>query len=190
MSRTISTIDSADLHVGMAKIAFKSYVAIDDYSLLDFSEDNLLFSLKDSFDLASNDASSTDITTDQGQTLDSVITDPGSSEISFDLPSMHTTYLAQFFSTATVTSPANTGKMADGTAIASATSFFNTPKESELTIEVESQSGKTDIVWGRVKFTAVLAKGDNSVMVIRLKGKVLANGGTAGDVSIRKASSL
>lgn len=185
MAKTLTRQLLNDLHKGNSSIALLPVKNGEvDFSALDFTEADLIFSLKDSFQISQEDPEVTEIKIDQGDETIDTDTDAGSVNISANYPSNAEEAFAFFYeeatTTATVTAP--DGKKYKGKG------FFNTPKEVECSLLAQSQSKKTAIVFARVKLTVSMKQDDASnPLYLALTGKVLTNlKENAGDFVILK----
>lgn len=163
-----------DLHRGCAAVkllAVPSGGAVS-FSSLSFAEADEIFTVKDTFQISQDDASTEEIKIDQNdETIDTDITQ-GEMKIQGDIPSVNQALLAYFFETgqssASVTIETGVALTGKG--------YFKSPKEVIASVLVVSASKKTALAFARVKLTASLAQDSTSdPVVVRFSGTVLAN---------------
>lgn len=163
-----------DLHRGCASIkllAVPSGGSVD-FTTLNFSSADEIYTLKDTFQITQDDPSSEEIKIDQNdETIDTDVTS-GEMKLQGDIPSVAAPLLAYFYeegqSSASVT--AEVGGTYSGKG------FFKTPKEVLATVLVVSASKKTAVVFGRVKLVASLTQDSTAdPLCVRFAGTVLGN---------------
>lgn len=173
MAKTLTKALLKDLHKGNSCIALLPVKAGQvDFATLDFSEADLIFSIKDSFQISQDDPEVTEIKIDQNDEVIDTDTEPGALNISANYPVNAEEAFAYFYEagaeTSSVTAPDGgkyTGK-----------GFFNTPKEIECSMFVQSQSKASAIVFGRVKITVSMKQDDSqNPLYLALTGKLLTN---------------
>lgn len=161
------------LHKGNASIALLPLTSGEvDLSTLDFKNADLIYSLKDSFQISQDTPEVTDVKIDQGDAVIDTDTEAGAINITGNYPTNAEEAFGYFYeagvTTSTVTGPDGTSYTGKG--------FFNTPKEVECSLLAQSQSKKTAIAFARVKLTVSMKQDDSSQpMYLALTGKVLTN---------------
>lgn len=195
-----------DLHIGNASISLLPYNAagVDITSGLDFSNADQIFTLEGSFNLASDDASNTDIKIDQHQeVIDTQIDKGGNWRMTGNIPSVSAELLEYFFTEgATIsagTAQAKTGvKGAEG-AYYTGKGFLATPEVIEVTVLAESESKNTAILFPHVKMIVSKPKKDDNTnpAYLSFTGYILPNPYTkgsgnepVGDFAVLKAASV
>jgi len=173
-----------DLHRGCAAISLLSYSSGVNLATINFEGADQIFTMKDTFQINQADPTTEEIKIDQGNRTIDVDTETGEFNITGQIPSVATALYDFFYSQALATAGA-TGQ--SGTAYTGKT-YFNTPKEVQCSVLVESQSKKTAVGFANVKFTAVMEKDDNSKpMYLKFIGTVLLNStANQGDIMVYK----
>lgn len=188
MAATLTHSMLEDLHRGCASIkllAVPSGGSVD-FKTLSFAQADEVFTLKDTFQITQDDASTDEIKIDQNdETIDTDVT-TGEMKLQGDIPSVAVPLLTYFFeagqTAASVT--AATGETYTGAA------FFKTPKEVIASVLVVSASKKTAVAFARVKLVASLTQDNTSdPLCVRFAGTVLGNLKSGeGDFSVLKKS--
>lgn len=175
MSATLTKAMLADLMKGNASISLLPCPADGkvDFSDLDFTAADQIFSTKDSFTIASADVTSTELKIDQfNETIDTEY-EEGEYTINANVPSMAKEVLEYFYNAGVTISQM---KGQDGTTTYDGEGFLER-KEIYATILVESASKKTAICFARVRATVNPPSRDNNSDPAYLKfvGTILAN---------------
>lgn len=178
-----------DLHKGCAAISLLPYTnGVTSFGGLNFTAADQIFTIKDSFQIAKDTPTVTEIKIDQGDTTIDTDTQEGDWTLSGQIPSVATALLEYFFNTGETISSAVKGQ--DGTSYASGKAFFSTPKEVHVTMMVESASKKTAIIFANVKLTVGLSNDSSeNPAYLNLTGNILTNAeptGIVGDWAVVK----
>lgn len=179
-----------DLHVGNASLSLLPYSAsgVDITSGLDFSNADQIFTLEGSFNLESDDPSSTDIRIDQHQeVIDTSIDKGGNWRMTGNIPSIATALLEYFFTEGSAIA-AGTASNLTGVTGAEGTyytgrGFLATPETIEVTILAESESKNTAILFPHVKMIVSKPKKDDNdnPAYLSFVGFILPNPYKSGD---------
>lgn len=174
-----------DLHIGNASLSLLAYssTGLDITSGVSFANADQIFTLEGSFNLTSDDPSSTDIKIDQHQeVIDTQIDKGGNWRMTGNIPSIAQSLLEYFFTEgATVaagTASTPTGVTgADGTAYYTGKGFLATPETIEVSVLAESESKNTAILFPHVKMIVSKPKKDdnNNPAYLSFVGFVLPN---------------
>lgn len=178
-----------DLHIGNACLSLLPYSAsgVDITSGLDFSNADKIYTLEGTFNLETDDASSTDIKIDQHQEVIDVQIDKGGNwRMTGNIPSVAAELLGYFFtegaSIAAGTAASKTGvKGGEGTYY-TGQGFMATPETIEVTVLAESESKNTAILFPHVKMIVSKPKKDDNAnpAYLTFTGFVLPNPYTKG----------
>ena len=195
-----------DLHIGNACLSILPYSAsgVDITSGLDFSAADQLYTLEGSFNLSTDDASSSDIRIDQHQEVIDVQIDKGGNwRMTGNIPSIASSLLGYFFTEGAAieagTAATKTGVkgQTDGGSSTYYTGqgFLATPESVELTILAESESKNTAILFPHVKMIVSKPKKDDNAnpAYLTFTGFILPNPYTknsalVGDFAVLKAT--
>lgn len=153
-----------DLHIGNACLSILPYVSagVNIASGLDFSNADKIYTLEDSFNLTSDDASSTDIRIDQHQEVIDVQIDKGGNwQMTGNIPSMAAELLGYFF-TEGVAIAASAGVTGGEGDFYSGQGFMATPETIEVTVLAESETKNTAILFPHVKMIVSKPKKDDN----------------------------
>jgi len=184
----------SDLHIGSACLSIKSYTAgtgVDLSAAQSFADADQLYTLEGSFNLSSDDSSSSDIRIDQHQkVIDTSITKGGNWRMSGNIPSQATALLQYFYpeATASVTVTGAESSSYSGAA------FLNDPEIIEVSVLAESESKNTAILFPRVKLVVSQPRKDdnNNPVYLSFVGYILPNENTTtnknGDFVVLKAA--
>lgn len=173
-----------DLHRGCAAISLLPYSSGVNLATIDFEGADQIFTLKDTFQINQADPTTEEIKIDQGNRTIDVDTETGEFNITGQIPSVATALFDFFYSQALATAAA---KGQTGVSYTGKT-YFNTPKEVQCSVLVESQSKKTAVGFANVKFAAVMVNDDNSKpLYLKFTGTVLLNStANQGDIMVYK----
>lgn len=177
----MATLDSSiirDLHKGVAKIeVIPTTAASMSLNNVNFSDADLLYSLKDSFAINEEEASEEVIKVDQGDAEIDTDIEAGQMTFSGNLPSIAEEVFDYFYTSkgAASTSDGYSGK-----------SYSRTPKSNKVTCRVTSESGESVIVFANVKLRGRMVHDDmDNPLYIAFVGTVLTNEDeNAGDFAI------
>lgn len=182
------------LHKGNAAIALKSITGGSvDFSSLDFSDADLLYSIKGTFQITQDDPEVSELKIDQGDAVIDTTTEAGAITIVGSYPTIHEDAFAYFYKEGiTVTGMKGPSTGAGGTsATYNGKSFFNTPKQIECALMAQSQDESTAIAFARVQLTVVMRQdNEDQPFYLAVTGKVLTNlmEGEGDFVVLKKAS--
>ena len=178
-----------DLHIGNACLSLLAYSAsgVDITSGLDFSAADKIYTLEGTFNLETDDASSSDIRIDQHQEVIDVQIDKGGNwRMTGNIPSISTALLQYFFTEGSAisagTAANKTGvKGGEGTYY-TGQGFMATPETIEVTVLAESESKNTAILFPHVKMIVSKPKKDdnNNPAYLSFVGFILPNPYTKG----------
>lgn len=187
-----------DLHIGNACLSLKAYTpaGVDITTAQDFSAADKIYTLEGTFNLESDDPSSTDIRIDQHQEVIDVQLDKGGNwRMTGNIPSVATALLDYFFTegqaTATVTGGESTTYSGKG--------YLATPEVIEVTVLAESESKNTAILFPHVKMVVSKPKKDDNdnPAYLSFTGFILPNPFTkgtpatpVGDFAVLKATTV
>lgn len=193
-----------DLHVGNASISLLAYTngGVDITSGLDFSSADRIFTLEGSFNLTSDDPTSSDIKIDQYQeVIDTKITKGRNWRMTGNIPSQAQALLEYFYTegstiaAGTAASPKGV-KGADG-AFYTGEGFLSTPETKEVTTLVESESKNTAVLFAHVKLiVSPMRRDDNdNPAYFPFVGYILPNpykkdSTLVGDFAVLKAATM
>lgn len=160
----MATLTSAmldDLHIGNATISLKEYnsAGLDITTAQSFANADQIYTLEGSFNLTSDDPTSTEIRIDQHQqVIDQVIVKGGNWRMTGNIPSVAQALIEYFFTegatAATVTGAESTTYDGKG--------FMLTPETIEVSVLVESESKNTAILFPHVKLIVSPVKKDDN----------------------------
>ena len=195
MAATLTQAMLDDLHIGNASLSLLAYNAagVDISAAMDFSAADQIFTLEGSFNLSSDDPSSSEIRIDQHQkVIDQNIEKGGNWRMTGHIPSVAQDLIEYFFTegVATGTITGSNGKTYSGKG------FLSTPETIEVSILVESESQNTAILFPHVKLIVSPVKKDDNTnpAYLSFTGFILPNpfknqGGTyVGDFAVLKAA--
>jgi len=179
----------ADLHIGSASLSLIAYPAAGlDLATVDFSSADKIFTLEGTFNLTSDDPSSTDIRIDQHQkVIDTNIEKGGNWRMTGNIPSQATALLQYFFNEG-ATTVAVTGAESQNY---SGAAFYNTPEVIEVAVLAESESKNTAILFSHVKMVVSNPRKDDNTnpLYLAFTGFILPNGKSGqGDFAVLKAT--
>lgn len=161
MPATLTHAMLDDLHIGNACLSLKPYVSggVDITTAMSFADAEKIYTLEGTFNLETDDPSSTDIRIDQHQEVIDVQIDKGGNwRMTGNIPSIAKELLAYFFTdgsdTATITGGEETTYAGKG--------FMATPETIEVTVLAESESKNTAILFPHVKMIVSKPKKDDN----------------------------
>lgn len=202
MPATLTHAMLDDLHIGNASLSLLPYNAagVDITSGLDFTGADQIFTLEGTFNLESDDPSSTDIKIDQHQeVIDTSIDKGGNWRMTGNIPSIAQELLDYFYVAGAAieagTLASKTGvKGAEG-AYYTGKGFMATPETIEVTILAESESKNTAILFPHVKMIVSKPKKDDndnpaylSFVGFVLPNPYKKNNNLVGDFAVLKAT--
>lgn len=189
MPATLTHAMLEDLHIGNACLSLLPYPAggLDITAGVDFSDADKIFTLEGTFNLESDDPSSSDIKIDQHQEVIDVQLDKGGNwRMTGNIPSVAVELLEYFFTEgqaiAAGTAASKTGvKGGEGTYY-TGKGFLASPEIIEVSVLAESESKNTAILFPHVKMiVSKPKKGDNAnPAYLSFVGFVLPNPFTKG----------
>ena len=195
-----------DLHIGNACLSILPYTpgGVDITAGVDFSAADQLYTLEGTFNLETDDASSSDIRIDQHQEVIDVQIDKGGNwRMTGNIPSIASALLSYFF---TEGSAVAAGTAANKTGVKGHTEggsaayytgqgFLATPETIEVTVLAESESKNTAILFPHVKMIVSKPKKDDNSnpAYLTFTGFILPNpyqksGTYVGDFAVLKAT--
>lgn len=178
----------APLHKGNASIQLLPVTdgKVSNLATLDFTDADLIYSIKDSFNISQDDPEVTELKIDQGDAVIDTDTESGAINITGNYPTIAQEAFEYFFNKGEAVTAI---KSQDGKSYAGQ-SFFNTPKEVECSVLATSQDGSTAIAFARVKLTVAIKQDDSSnPLYLAVSGKVLSNlADGVGDFAVLKAA--
>ena len=179
----------ADLHKGMASLTLLPYDSTNGatFSNMDFSDGDVIITLKDTFSITPSAPTTEEIKIDQkDQTIDTT-TETGEYKMAGQIPSVAVELLDYFMSSAAAVTTL-TGQ--EGTTY-SGKSYFTSTREVEAAVLVESASKKSAIAFARVKFVipGVTVENSSTPTYLAFDADILANAATGeGDFAILKGA--
>ena len=193
-----------DLHIGNACLSLLPYNAagLDFTAGVDFSNADKLYTLEGTFNLETDDASSTDIRIDQHQEVIDVQIDKGGNwRMTGNIPSVAAELLGYFFTEgaaiAAGTASSQTGVKGGEGSYYTGQGFMATPEVIEVSVLAESESKNTAILFPHVKMIVSKPKKDDNSNPAYLSfvGFVLPNpakngGNYVGDFAVLKAAAV
>jgi hypothetical protein len=167
------------LHKGNAAIALKPVTGgAVDFSTLDFSDADLLYSIKGTFSITQDDPEVSELKIDQGDAVIDTTTEAGAITITGSYPTIAEDAFAYFYKegiAVTAMKGPSTGAGATSATYAGK-SFFNTPKQIEASLLAQSQDESTAIAFARVQMTVVMRQdNEDQPFYLAVTGKVLTN---------------
>lgn len=191
-----------DLHIGNACLSILPYTSagVDITSGLDFSDADKIYTLEDSFNLTSDDPSSTDIRIDQHQEVIDVQIDKGGNwQMTGNIPSVAAELLGYFFTEGSAiaagTAQAPKGVKGGEGDFYTGQGFMATPETIEVTVLAESESKNTAILFPHVKMIVSKPKKDDNAnpAYLSFTGFILPNpyksgNNYVGDFAVLKAA--
>ena len=190
MAATLTHALLADLHKGITATALIPCLnGSATLNAADFSDADLIYSLKDSFQVDWSEPTVDEIKVDQNdETIDSDMSDIGDVTITANYPTQAVAALEYFFEKAKAVSGVKGPGWESGDATYSGASFFKKPKQVEVSLMSTSASGKSCIIFARVQFTAREQRdNDTGLWYIALTGKMLSNlADGEGDIAVLK----
>lgn len=181
----------ADLHSGCAAISFLAYSSGFTYASADFTDADQLFTLKDSFQITSDDPSFENIQVDQyDEIIDQVLTKGGNWMLQGNVPSIATAIFDYFYTSGVTIASGSEIKGQEGDSY-TGSSYYMTPNEVEVSLLVESESRQTAICFARVKLVLnnLQHDDDTNPSYSHFTGAVLPNGTSGqGDFAILKSA--
>ena len=162
------------LHKGNAAIALlPTESGSVDFASLDFSQADLIYSIKGTFQITQDDPEVSELKIDQGDSVIDSTTTSGAITITASYPTIAEEAFAFFYKEAKEVSGVKgitSGKTYSGK------SFFNTPKQIETSLMALSQDESTAIAFARVQFTVVMRQdNEDQPFYLSVTGKVLSN---------------
>ncbi len=173
MAATLTKAMLDDLHTGCASVSVLDWSAPAAISGLNFKDADQLFSLENSLVLSPDDPSGEGIYVDQKHMLIDYSMESGDWTLTLNVPTTNEVLYDRFFEKAE-TSVTVTGQNGDTLSGAG----YGVPKEVDLSVCLTSESGKTAIALGHVKFLASFPNIENRTtpLYVKLVGHVLENG--------------
>lgn len=167
------------LHKGNAAIALKSVTGgAVTFSSLDFSDADLLYSIKGTFNISQDDPEVSELKIDQGDAVIDTNTQAGAITITGSYPTIAEAAFEYFYKKGIAVTSMNgpaTGAGATSSTY-SGTSFFNTPQQIECSLLAQSQDEGTAIAFARVQMTVVMRQdNEDQPFYLAVTGKVLTN---------------
>ena len=162
------------LHKGNAAIALKETEnGVVEFSTLDFSDADLIYSIKGTFNISQDDPEISELKIDQGDAVIDSTTESGAITITASYPTIAEDAFAFFYKSA----KSVTGvKGLTSAKTYAGKSFFNTPKQIECSLLAVSQDESTAIAFARVQFTVVMKQdNEDQPFYLSVTGKVLTN---------------
>ena len=157
------------------------------FSTLDFSNADLIYSIKGTFQITQDEPEVSELKIDQGDAVIDSTTESGAITITASYPTLAEDAFAYFYKSAKDVSGVKgiqSGKTYSGK------SFFNTPKQIECSLLAVSQDESTAIAFARVQFTVVMKQdNEDQPFYLSVTGKVLTNLNDAeGDFAVLKSA--
>ena len=162
------------LHKGNAAIALKPVTGgVVEFATLDFSDADLIYSIKGTFQINQDESEVSELKIDQGDAVIDSTTEAGAITITASYPTIASEVFEYFY---------KAGKAVDS--IKSSTSgvtysgstFFNTPKNIECSLLALSQDESTAIAFARVQLTVVMKQdSEDNPFYLSVTGTVLTN---------------
>ena len=150
-----------DLHIGNACLSLLAYTpaGVDITTAVDFSAADKIYTLEGTFNLETDDASSSDIRIDQHQEVIDVQIDKGGNwRMTGNIPSIASELLGYFFTDGAETAQITGGEGDHYTG----KGFLATPETIEVTVLAESESKNTAILFPHVKMIVSKPKKDDN----------------------------
>lgn len=167
------------LHKGNAAIALLPVSGGSvEFATLDFSEADLLYSIKGTFNINQDDPEVSELKIDQGDAVIDTTTEAGAITITGSYPTIAEDAFAYFYKEGIAVSAMKGPATGAGSTSAtySGKSFFNTPKQIECSLMAQSQDESTAIVFARVQMTVVMRQdNEDQPFYLAVTGKVLTN---------------
>lgn len=167
------------LHKGNAAIALLPVSGGSvEFATLDFSEADLLYSIKGTFNINQDDPEVSELKIDQGDAVIDTTTEAGAITITGSYPTIAEDAFAYFYKEGIAVSAMKGPATGAGSTSAtySGKSFFNTPKQIECSLMAQSQDESTAIVFARVQMTVVMKQdNEDQPFYLAVTGKVLTN---------------
>lgn len=202
-SPTLTKEMLADLHSGNAAISILPYdatngtifVAGQGQTAVDFSEADQLFTLKDSFNLTSDDPSYSDVKIDQfDKVIDTIFEQGGNWRATGNIPSVAVELFDYFYEAGNTISVAINGQTIDGKhQTYTGKSYMNTKKNIEVVMLVESESRNTAIAFAHVRLSVndTAKDDDTNPAYLHFTAAFLPNGASGqGDFAILAGQGL
>ena len=179
----------ADLHKGMASLTLLPYDSTKGaiFSNMDFSEGDVIITLKDTFSITPSAPTTEEIKIDQKDLVIDTTVEKGDYKMAGQIPSNAVKLFDYFMESAKEVSSVK-GK--DGNTY-SGKSYYIEPKEVICSVLVESASQKTAIVFAKVKFVVPGVTIENAATpaFVGFNADILANALSAqGDFAVLKAA--
>lgn len=195
MAATLTHAMLDDLHIGNACLSLLPYTSggLDITSAVDFSDAEKIYTLEGTFNLTTDDASSTDIRIDQHQEVIDVQIDKGGNwQMTGNIPSIAAELLSYFFTDGSTTGTITGGESTTYTG----KGFMATPETVEVSVLAESESKNTAILFPHVKMIVSKPKKDDNSnpAYLTFTGFILPNpfkksNAYVGDFAVLKAGS-
>lgn len=163
------------LHKGNAAIALLPISGGSvEFATLDFTEADLLYSIKGTFSISQDDPEVTELKIDQGDAVIDTTTEAGAITIAGSYPTIAEAAFEYFYKEGKAVESIK-GPGANGVSY-SGKSFFNTPKQIECALMAQSQDESTAIAFARVQMTVVMRQdNEDQPFYLAVTGKVLTN---------------
>lgn len=161
MPATLTHAMLDDLHIGNACLSLKPYTpgGVDITTAMSFADAEKIYTLEGTFNLETDDPSSTDIRIDQHQEVIDVQIDKGGNwRMTGNIPSIAKELLSYFFTDGSDTATITGGE----TATYVGKGFMATPETIEVTVLAESESKNTAILFPHVKMIVSKPKKDDN----------------------------
>lgn len=167
------------LHKGNAAIALLPVTGGSvSFETLDFTKADLLYSIKGTFNISQDDPEVSELLIDQGNAVIDTTTEAGAITITGSYPTIAEEAFAYFYKEGVdvdgMKGPATGANGAYATY--NGKSFFNTPKQIEVSLLAQSQDESTAIAFARVQMTVVMRQdNEDQPFYLAITGKVLTN---------------
>lgn len=161
MPATLTHAMLDDLHIGNACLSLKPYTSggVDITTAMSFADAEKIYTLEGTFNLETDDPSSTDIRIDQHQEVIDVQIDKGGNwRMTGNIPSIAEALLSYFFTDGSATGTITGGE----TTTYAGKGFMATPETIEVTVLAESESKNTAILFPHVKMIVSKPKKDDN----------------------------
>lgn len=181
----------ADLHKGMASLTLLPYDSTKGatFSNMDFSDGDVIITLKDTFSITPSAPTTEEIKIDQKDQVIDTTVEKGEYKMAGQIPSNAVTLFDYFMEAANANVAGIKGK--DGKTTYSGKSYYTSSREVECSVLVESASKQTAIAFARVKFVipGVTVENTSTPAYLAFDADILANAATGeGDFAILKGA--
>lgn len=176
----------APLHKGCSSIQLLPVVdgKVENFAALDFTDADLIYSIKDTFNISQDEPAVTELKIDQGDAIIDTDIEAGAINITASYPVAAVEAFNYFYNQGA----AITAIKSHDKATYEGQSYFNTAKTVECSLLAQSQSGDTAIAFARVQLTVSMQQDDSTQpLYLAVTGKVLTNlADNVGDFAILK----